>query len=230
MSVAEVVAIGRQLVDALDAAHEKGIVHRDLKPANIILTPDRVVKVLDFGLAKAESADQPASGALLTNSPTLLATTREGVILGTAAYMSPEQARGRVVDKRTDIWAFGCVIRELLTGRPAFRGDTVSDLIAAILQTDPDWGLLPRDTPSVSGAHSKGASRRTSGSGCATLPTSELTSTIAKTRPGRRCAFMRQGARCGSQPGSRSRLSGSRAGGSGPHLPSPTARTFSCIG
>jgi len=147
MSVAEVVAIGRQLVDALDAAHEKGIVHRDLKPANIILTPDRVVKVLDFGLAKAESADQPASGALLTNSPTLLATTREGVILGTAAYMSPEQARGRVVDKRTDIWAFGCVIWELLTGRPAFRGDTVSDLIAAILQTDPDWGLLPRDTP-----------------------------------------------------------------------------------
>ena len=113
--------IARQIAEALDAAHEKGIIHRDLKPANIKITPDGVVKVLDFGLAKAVTGD--AATADLTQSPTItVGGTREGVILGTAAYMSPEQARGQAVDKRTDIWAFGCVLYEMLTGQVAFRG------------------------------------------------------------------------------------------------------------
>ena len=146
LSIGEALNIARQVADATEAAHEKGIVHRDLKPANIKITPDGIVKVLDFGLAKAALGD--ASGPDLTQSPTLTAgSTRVGVILGTAAYMSPEQARGKVVDKRTDLWAFGCVLYEMLTGRSAFASETISDTIARILERDPDWGALPAATP-----------------------------------------------------------------------------------
>jgi serine/threonine protein kinase len=136
LSVREALIIARQLADALDAAHEKGIVHRDLKPANISLTRDDVVKVLDFGLAKTSAA---ASTGDMADAPTAtVAATRDGAVLGTAPYMSPEQARGKSVDRRTDIWAFGCVLFEMLTGRAAFGGDTVSDVMVAILDRAPD--------------------------------------------------------------------------------------------
>jgi Tol biopolymer transport system component len=138
LPITEVLSIARQIADALDAAHEKGIVHRDLKPANIKITPGGSVKVLDFGLAKAAST---------TGSNQDLSESRHGVILGTAAYMSPEQARGLSVDRRGDIWAFGCLLYEMLTGRLAFPGDTVSDTIAKILEREPDWSALPPATP-----------------------------------------------------------------------------------
>jgi Tol biopolymer transport system component len=145
LPVAEVLLVAHQIINALETAHERGIVHRDLKPANIKITPDGVVKVLDFGLAKADAETATSD---LSHSPTITADhTKDGVILGTAAYMSPEQARGRAVDKRTDIWAFGCVLYEMLTGRCAFQRETVSDTIAAILQNEPDWGQLPATTP-----------------------------------------------------------------------------------
>jgi Tol biopolymer transport system component len=145
LHLADTLAIARQIVDALDAAHEKGIVHRDLKPANVKVTPAGLVKVLDFGLAKAVGNGSTTD---LATSPTMTTGgTRDGVILGTAAYMSPEQARGRAVDKRTDIWAFGCVLYEMLTRRAAFPGHTVADTIAGILEREPDWGALPASTP-----------------------------------------------------------------------------------
>ena len=146
MPIDEAVAAARQIGDALEAAHEKGIVHRDLKPANVKITPTGSVKVLDFGLAKALSVDGSAPD--VTRSPTITAAaTQAGVVIGTAAYMSPEQARGRPVDKRSDIWSFGVVLYEMLTGRRCFEGETVSDVLASVLRQEIDWSALPPDTP-----------------------------------------------------------------------------------
>jgi serine/threonine-protein kinase len=142
----EVLGYAHQIADALEAAHEKGITHRDLKPANVAITPDGVVKLLDFGIAKVVTGDGPSIDLSHTTHTTVEAT-RAGLIAGTAGYMSPEQARGKPVDKRTDIWAFGCVLYEILSGRKAFAGETLSDTITAILDHDPDWSLLPNDTP-----------------------------------------------------------------------------------
>ncbi len=145
LPVEEAVGLCRQVAEALEAAHEKGVIHRDLKPANVKVTSAGKVKVLDFGLAKAFAGEEAAD---LSRSPTVTeAATRAGVLLGTAAYMSPEQARGKPVDKRTDIWAFGCVLYECLTGKQAFPGETVSDAVAGILKSEPDWARLPAETP-----------------------------------------------------------------------------------
>jgi Tol biopolymer transport system component len=144
--VEEALVIAKQIAEALEAAHEKSIIHRDLKPANVKLTPEGKVKVLDFGLAKAFAGDTSTED--MSNSPTLsMAATMQGVILGTAAYMSPEQAKGKVVDKRTDIFAFGAVLYELLTGKQAFHGEDVTDILGAVLRMEPDWSRLPAAVP-----------------------------------------------------------------------------------
>ncbi len=145
LSVDDALAIARQIADALESAHEKGIVHRDLKPSNVALTHDGTVKVLDFGLAKITDAEDGSSVDRTIASPGM--ETGIGVILGTAAYMSPEQARGRTADKRSDIWAFGCVLYEMLTGKPAFGGDDVADTLAAVLRGAPDWTTVPAEVP-----------------------------------------------------------------------------------
>ena len=148
MALAEALPIARQIADALEAAHEQGIIHRDLKPANIKVRADGTVKVLDFGLAKAFAPEGANATADATNSPTLTVAAHElGMILGTAAYMAPEQARGRAVDRRADIWAFGVVLYEMLTGRRAFEGDDVSITLANVLKEDVDWQSLPDDIP-----------------------------------------------------------------------------------
>jgi len=147
MPLADALPVARQIADALEAAHEQGIIHRDLKPANIKVRADGTVKVLDFGLAKAMEPSS-AMSANAMNSPTLsIHATQAGIILGTAAYMAPEQARGKAVDKRVDIWAFGVVLYEMLTGRAVFAGDTITDVIAAVVTREPDWTSLPAATP-----------------------------------------------------------------------------------
>jgi serine/threonine protein kinase len=146
LPIDEAVAIARQLTDALAAAHERGIVHRDLKPANIKITPDMRVKVLDFGLARALTAADSGPDASSSPAPDV-AATRAGRLLGTAAYMSPEQARGRTVDKRTDILAFGCVLYEMLTGKQVFGGADIAETLANVIRAEPDWRALPPDTP-----------------------------------------------------------------------------------
>src|ERR1700688_4292274 len=147
--IEEALKIAVQIAQALESAHEKGIIHRDLKPANVKVTPEDKVKVLDFGLAKAFEGDSAHED--MSNSPTLSrAATMQGVILGTAAYMSPEQARGKNVDKRTDIWAFGCVLYELLTGKQAFHGEDITEILASVVKSEPDWTALPANiSPSI---------------------------------------------------------------------------------
>jgi serine/threonine-protein kinase len=144
LAAADALPIARQLAEALEYAHERGIVHRDLKPANVKLRPDGTVKVLDFGLARALATETSGSTAELSQSPTLTQRmTQVGVILGTAAYMSPEQARGREADRRADVWAFGAVLYEMLTGRRAFAGETISEMLAAVMRDEPDWSAMP---------------------------------------------------------------------------------------
>jgi eukaryotic-like serine/threonine-protein kinase len=146
LPIDDVISIALHIADGLEAAHERNIIHRDLKPANIKLRPDGTIKILDFGIARVLSTDAVAD---TSNSPTMLGgSTDAGIILGTAAYMSPEQARGRAVDKRADIWAFGCIVYEMLRGKPIFSGESTTDILAEVVKNEPDWAALPASTPS----------------------------------------------------------------------------------
>ena len=147
MPVEETLNVARQLAHGLDQAHERGVVHRDLKPANVKLGPDGAVKILDFGLARAYAGESAEEGELGASPTITAAMTQVGTILGTAAYMSPEQARGKEVDRRADIWAFGVLLYEMLTGAQLFAGETISDTLAGVLKTEPDLEELPGDTP-----------------------------------------------------------------------------------
>jgi len=164
IAIDEALPLARQIVEALEAAHELGIVHRDLKPANIKLRPDGTVKVLDFGLAKLvePASEGPAVRPVgATASPTVISPalmTGVGILIGTPAYMSPEQAKGRAADKRSDVWSFGAVLYEMLTGRRAFDGEDVSDTLANVLKAEPNWSRLPEAKPEFS-SH-RGIARR----------------------------------------------------------------------
>ncbi len=148
LAVEDAVDLARQMAEALEAAHAKGIIHRDLKPGNIKLTEDGAIKILDFGLAKAFLEEGVDASSQLSHSPTISRpATATGAIMGTAAYMSPEQAKGKHLDRRTDIWSFGCVLFEMLVGRKVFSGETVSETLAEILKSEPDWSALPSDVP-----------------------------------------------------------------------------------